>query len=183
MHQVLNLWFFRSCNQTSADSTVRVLSVSRFCLDFPENPVCCLSAVRILSRFSVRCLSVRILSVSILSGFSKKKILSRPDKDKTELPGLSLSLSADVVAISAKYSSRTFISTKFKSVVQVDRYVLNGLKMNKIGFEKFIVLTLAGFRPYSEIIGKFRKLKKLYDYSVKRQKWRIQTIFWGVSVF
>ena len=43
---------------------VRVLSVSRFCPDFPEDPVRYLSAVRI----SVRCLSVRILSVSILSG-------------------------------------------------------------------------------------------------------------------
>ena len=64
--------------QTSADSTVRVLSVSRFCPDFPENPVRCLSAVRILSGFSVRYLSVR------------------PDKDKTELSGLSLSLSADI---------------------------------------------------------------------------------------
>ena len=67
-------------NQTSADSTVRVLSVSRFCPDFPENPVRCLSAVRILSGFSVRCLSVRILSVSILSavrilsGFLENKL-------------------------------------------------------------------------------------------------------------
>ena len=66
--------------QTSADSTVRVLSVSRFCPDFPENPVRCLSAVRILSEFSVRCLSVRILpvwilsAVRILSGFLEKKL-------------------------------------------------------------------------------------------------------------
>ena len=30
---------------------------------------------------------------------------------------------------------------------------------------------LAGFRPNSEIIGKFRKLKKFYDHFVKRQKW------------
>ena len=33
-------------NQTSAESTVRVLSLSRFC---PENRVRCLSAVQILS--------------------------------------------------------------------------------------------------------------------------------------
>ena len=31
-------------------------------------------------------------------------------------------------------------------------------------------LKLAGFRAYSEIIGKFRKLKKFYDHFVKRQK-------------
>jgi len=43
--------------------------------------------------------------------------------------------------------------------------------------------TLAGFRPNSEIIGKFRKLEKLYGHFVKRQKWRIQAIFWGVGVF
>ena len=30
--------------------------------------------------------------------------------------------------------------------------------------------TLAGFRANSEIIGKFRKLKKCYGHSVKRQK-------------
>ena len=54
------------------------LSKSRFCPDFPENPVRWLSAVWILSGFSVKCLSVRILSVSILSavrvlsGFLKK---------------------------------------------------------------------------------------------------------------
>ena len=30
--------------------------------------------------------------------------------------------------------------------------------------------TLAGFRPNSEIIGKFRKLEKLYGHFVKRQK-------------
>ena len=30
--------------------------------------------------------------------------------------------------------------------------------------------TLAGFRPNSEIIGKFRKLKKFYGHFVKRQK-------------
>ena len=66
--------------QTSADSTVRVLSVSRFCPDFPKNSVRCPSAVRILSGFSVRCLSVRNMSVSILSavrilsGFLEKKL-------------------------------------------------------------------------------------------------------------
>ena len=54
-------------SQTSVDSTVRVLSLSRFCPDFPENRVRCLSAVRILSGFTVQCLSVRTLSVLILS--------------------------------------------------------------------------------------------------------------------
>ena len=33
-----------------------------------------------------------------------------------------------------------------------------------------IFLLLAGFRPNSEIIGKFRKLKKFYGHFVKRQK-------------
>ena len=42
---------------------------------------------------------------------------------------------------------------------------------------------LAGFRANSEIIGKFRKLKKFYGHFVKRQKWRLQTNFWGVGVF
>ena len=53
-------------NQTSTDSTVRVLSLSRFRPDFPENRVRCLSPVRIPSEFSVRFLSVRILSVRIM---------------------------------------------------------------------------------------------------------------------
>ena len=51
---------FRS--QTSSDSTVRVLSLSRFCPDVPENRVRCLSAVLILPEFSVRFLSVPVLS-------------------------------------------------------------------------------------------------------------------------
>ena len=69
-------------NQTSADSAGRVLSLSRLCPDFPENRVRCLSAVRILPGFSVRCLSVRILSVSILLavriqlGILKKMLMS-----------------------------------------------------------------------------------------------------------
>ena len=29
---------------------------------------------------------------------------------------------------------------------------------------------MAGFRPNSEVIGKFRKLEKFYDHFVKRQK-------------
>ena len=54
-------------NQTSADSTVLVLSLSRLCLYFPEHCVHWLSTVRILS--------VSILStVRILSGFKKKKL-------------------------------------------------------------------------------------------------------------
>ena len=32
------------------------------------------------------------------------------------------------------------------------------------------IFLLAGFRPNSEIIGKFRKLKKFYGHFVKRQK-------------
>ncbi len=88
--------------QTSADSTVRVLSVSRFCPDFPENPVRCLSAVRILCPVSVCpdfvCLdSVRCPGFVRISRKNSVRCLSvRPDKDKTELSGLSLSLSADV---------------------------------------------------------------------------------------
>ena len=68
-------------HQTSADNDVRVLSLSDFCLDFPENPVRCLSAFRILSGFlkkAVRCRSVR------------------PDKNETEVSGLSVSLTVDV---------------------------------------------------------------------------------------
>ena len=40
---------FDYVNQTSADSTVRILPLSRFYPDFPENRVRCLSAVRILA--------------------------------------------------------------------------------------------------------------------------------------
>ena len=61
--------------QTSADSTVRVLFLSRFCPDF------CLSD-RILSEIK-KTLSVVCLSVC-------------PAKDETELFGFSVSLSADV---------------------------------------------------------------------------------------
>ena len=50
--------------QTPVDSAIRVLSLSGFCLDFPENPVRCLSAIRIVALFSVR-----IFSDSVLSGF------------------------------------------------------------------------------------------------------------------
>ena len=56
--------------------------------------------VCLLSGFSARCLSVSILSaVRILSDFRKKAVRclsARPDKDETELSGLSLSLSVDV---------------------------------------------------------------------------------------
>ena len=52
---------------TLADSTVRVLSMSGFCRDFPENLIRCLSDVRMLSIYSIRCLTIRISSVSILS--------------------------------------------------------------------------------------------------------------------
>ena len=51
------------------------LFVSYHCLVFVRignNAIQCLSTVRILSVFSARSLSVRILSISILSGFSKK---------------------------------------------------------------------------------------------------------------
>ena len=33
-----------------------------------------------------------------------------------------------------------------------------------------LVIKMAGFRANSEIIGKFRKLKKFYDHFVKREK-------------
>ena len=35
---------------------------------------------------------------------------------------------------------------------------------------EFLTGKLAGFRPFSEIIGKFRKLKTFYGHFVKRQK-------------
>ena len=35
------------------------------------------------------------------------------------------------------------------------------------------------FRDY----WKFPKTSKIYGHLVKRQKWRLQTIFWGVGVF
>ena len=58
---------FTSCKfyQTSADSTVHVLSLSGFCPDFPENRVRCLSAVWMFCQVTW----LRYLSVSILSGF------------------------------------------------------------------------------------------------------------------
>ena len=64
--------------ETSADSAVRVrvLSLTRFCLDFPDNPLRCLSAFRILEKSC--------------------PLFLRPNKDETELSGLSLSLSADI---------------------------------------------------------------------------------------
>ena len=37
-------------------------------------------------------------------------------------------------------------------------------------FDGSVILPVAGFRPNSEIIGKFRKLKKFYGHFVKRQK-------------
>ena len=47
-------------------------------------------------------------------------------------------------------------------------------RCNSLGFSsKYTSRVLAGFRPNSEIIGKFRKLKKFYGHFVKRQKWRI----------
>ena len=41
-------------------------------------------------------------------------------------------------------------------------------------------IKLAGFRPNSGIIGKFRKLKKFYGHFVERQNWRLLT---NLSVF
>ena len=40
----------------------------------------------------------------------------------------------------------------------------------KVPFNIMVMTILAGFRPNSAIIGKFRKLKKFYDHFVKRQK-------------
>ena len=82
-----------SCGQTADSPIHRPLVYVR-----------CLSHVRIFYRqicpVSVRYLSASILSaVRVLSGFLKKTLRCmsvRPDKDKTELSGLSLSLSADV---------------------------------------------------------------------------------------
>ena len=90
----------------SADSTVRVLSLSRLLRKFKDNPVRCLSAVVILPVITVQFLSVRILSVEILSApefcpdFMKKTAVRsrfvRPGKDETELSELSVSLLTDV---------------------------------------------------------------------------------------
>ena len=44
------------------------------------------------------------------------------------------------------------------------------------------IFAMAGFRPDSEIAGNFRKFQKFYGH-FKRQKWRLQTNFWGVGVF
>ena len=59
------IWKYNSdSKQTSVDSTVRVLSLSRFRPDFPENRARCLPAVRIF--YAV---AVRILFKNYLSGF------------------------------------------------------------------------------------------------------------------
>ena len=77
--------------QTSADSSVRALSLSRFCPD--SRKIVSGVYLVLVSPMSVRCLS-GFCSVSILSAVL---ILSvRPDKDEKELSGLSPSLSADV---------------------------------------------------------------------------------------
>ena len=44
------------------------------------------------------------------------------------------------------------------------------------------IFAIPGFRADSEIIGNFRKFQKFYGH-FKRQKWRLQTNFWGVGVF
>ena len=49
--------------QTSADSTVRVLSLSRYCPDFPENRVRCLSAVLILCKNSLSDFCLDIIGI------------------------------------------------------------------------------------------------------------------------
>ena len=60
--------------QTSADSTVRIMSLPRCCRDFPVNTVSILSAVWIAGR----CPSIKL------------------DKDETGPSRLSVSLSADI---------------------------------------------------------------------------------------
>ena len=77
---LFGVWPENTSYQTSADSTVRVLSVSRFCPDFPENPVRCLSGVcpDFFCLDSVRCPDfVRILkktqSVVCLSGRTRTR--------------------------------------------------------------------------------------------------------------
>ena len=44
-------------------------------------------------------------------------------------------------------------------------------------------LAMAGFRPNSEIIGKFRKMEKFYDHFITHQKWCLQPNFGCVGVF
>ena len=81
----------RGIKKTSADSTVRVLSLSRLC---PVS-VCCLESVRIICPISF-CLE----EFCPPSGFKKNKAVRwlsvRSDKDETELSGVSLSSSANV---------------------------------------------------------------------------------------
>ena len=70
-------------NQTSADSTVRVLSLSLFCPDFPENHVRCLSAVRICEK---------ILSDVCMSGFFLFDSVHCPDSVRIIEKSYSLSV-------------------------------------------------------------------------------------------
>ena len=84
--------------QTSADSTFRVLSLSRLStIRIPS--VSILSAVQILRKNAVWCLSVWIFLSRFCPDFRKTAVSCpsvRPDKDKTQVSGLSVSLSVDV---------------------------------------------------------------------------------------
>ena len=43
--------------------------------------------------------------------------------------------------------------------------------------------TMAGFRPYSKIIGNFRKMENFCGHFIKHQKWRLQPNLECVGVF
>ena len=90
-----------------------VPSLSRFCPDFAENPVRCLSTVRSLFRFFLcqfcpLANSVRICKKAV------RYLFVRPDKDETEVSGLSVSLSTDVWS-GSRYQK--FIGYESKSIL------------------------------------------------------------------
>ena len=63
-----------------------------------------------------------------------------------------------------------FIGTFSKAISRIELYPASVSKQPLNVFLIVIWSELAGFRPNSEIIGKFQKLKKLYGHFVKRQK-------------
>ena len=82
---LLPMWRIASTDQTSVDSSVRCLSVSGFCPDFPKKTVRFLSSVPILSGFWRMKLPGCFLSgVRIL----RKKLSGvRPDRNRTVVSG------------------------------------------------------------------------------------------------
>ena len=52
----------------------------------------------------------------------------------------------------------------------IHRFKMQFLTEIKSGQKLQILVSLAGFRPNSEIIGNFRKIENFYDHFIKRQK-------------